>query len=132
MPRGKIKNRLNDAALVAVVDSIKNSGRVLNISAIADLAGVHKGTVSRRLRALGIYSEGQTIEPSTDNEPRTWAEIARLIQLAISQEDKGKPLSDPKIVIACGLACDWQIVRAVRWRYKIPNSRQRKKAYLAA
>lgn len=131
MPRGKAKNKLNDAALISVVDSIKNSGRVLNISAIADLAGVHKGTVSRRLRVLGICLEGR-IEPSTDNEPRTWEEISRLIQKAINEEDKKKPLSDPKLVIACGLACDWQIVRAVRWRYGIFNSRQRKRVYVAA
>jgi DNA-directed RNA polymerase specialized sigma54-like protein len=129
MSRGKIVNRLNDAALIDIVESLRNSGRVLNLTAIANLAGVHKGTVNRRLRTLGLFSQTR-IEPSNDKEPRTWEEISKLIQLAINREDKNKPLSYPKLVIARGLACDWQIVCAVRWRYDIPNSRQRKKAYL--
>jgi DNA-directed RNA polymerase specialized sigma54-like protein len=129
MARGKIRNKLNDVALVTIVNSIRNSGMVLNVSAIADLAGVHKGTVSRRLRSLGIFPEGRAVESSTDKEPRTWAEIARLIRLAIARENRAKPLSDTKLVVTCGLACDWQIVRAVRWRYNIPNSRERKKIY---
>ena len=122
MPARKIDRQ----ALKYVVESIQASGKVINCTLLGQMSGVHKATIGRNLRSLGILPSSYRYEGSQDEEYRTHAEIAEQIKQVITGEDPQNPLSDPKIVEAVGLSCSRRMVGNIRAKYGIPNSRQRR------
>ena len=111
-----------------VVNCIVETGRVVNGVGLAKLIGVNKGTITRNLQKLTIQlpkTNGRN-EPSTDNEPRTNAEIARLMQIEISKENPGKPYSDTKLMELVNFNGKLRNFTKIRNKYGIHCSRKRK------
>ena len=129
MAKGVIKNRLDHGTLKYVAERIIESGHVINGAAIAKMAGVDKGTVSRGLHALGIPTNGKIrYEYSRDSETRTHEEIARLIREELAKEDPkrtGRLITGIELAVRCRLNCSEQMVRKIMLKFNIPNSWQR-------
>lgn len=126
------KRLIDLAALAEVVESIVASGRVVNAQAIAQLAGVNKSTITRNLRLINVAvpKSGDRIQGSTDEEPRSHQEIARLMREAIACEPKHRPHTDVDLISILGLRTGERNARKIRAEAGIPSAPKRRRQYL--
>lgn len=127
-----MKRKIDVEALWYVAEKIISSGHVINAQALAKLAKVDKGTISRNLRAIGIPlgERREHYEGSRDAELRSYQEIARLVQKELENEDLSKPghlISGKELVKRLGLSCSGRTVRIAMQKYGVPNSWERRK-----
>lgn len=127
------KRVINLEALTEIVDAIVASGRVINAQAIAELAGVNKSTITRNLRQINVVIPKTAcgrVEGSTDEEPRSHAEIGQLMREAIANEDPADPLKDTELIELLDLRTGERNARKIRAKAGIPSAPKRRRQYL--
>ena len=126
MKKGR-PQRVEDQLLITLVENRLKQNLRVDATGIANVLGVNRSIICRQLQRLGYTREvtgdvGRIVLLS-------WKEIDRRVREAIHGEDKGKPLSDPKLLEVLGFPWSIRMMTKARLRLGIAGSWDRRKAY---